>query len=232
MSIERTLELVQQSRLVAIVRSRAYDQLLPVAKVLLESGVNIIEFPLAGPRTIESIHEVRSKLPSSVVIGAGTVLESRSAFSAIDAGAAFIVSPITDEDTIRVCRRHGCVSMPGAFTPTEIYSAFMSGADVVKVFPADAVGTAYLRSVAVPLPDIRLMPTGGVTPERATEYLKAGAFCIGVGSELVNSALIEREDFVEIGRRADAFVAAVRPYSAESGNDVLARSFGVRGSRR
>jgi 2-dehydro-3-deoxyphosphogluconate aldolase/(4S)-4-hydroxy-2-oxoglutarate aldolase len=152
-----------------------------------------------------------------VLLGAGTVLDTETARIALLAGAQFIVSPVVNTDVIQLCRRYDKLVMPGALTPTEILAAWQAGADIVKVFPSDITGPAYLKALHGPLPQIRLMPTGGVNLQTAAEFLKAGACALGVGSSLVEPAAVASGDFERLRSLAAQYVKIVRETRAAAG---------------
>jgi 2-dehydro-3-deoxyphosphogluconate aldolase/(4S)-4-hydroxy-2-oxoglutarate aldolase len=162
------------------------------------------------PRAIELIGEIAPTLPADFVIGAGTVVDPETAHAAILAGARFIVGPVLRPAVIDVCHRYDVAVMPGCFSPTEILTAWEAGADVVKVFPATALGPSYFKDLRGPLPHLKLMPTGGVSLENAAEWIRAGAAAIGVGTALVDAKLVAAGDFAAITERAGRFVDAVR----------------------
>ena len=169
-----------------------------------------IEITLTVPDALEVIREVARDLGGEILLGAGTVLDPETARAAILAGAEYVVAPTVNFDVIRMCRRYDKVVMPGAFTPTEVLAAWEAGADVVKVFPADVGGPNYLKALLAPLPQVRLMPTGGVDLDNAAAFLKAGACCLGVGSSLVDKDAIARGDFARICDLAQQFVRIMR----------------------
>lgn len=212
MAREQTLKRIMDGGIVAVVRSESSASLVKVVQALAEGGVAAAEVTFTVPDAIDVIREVRREVGESVVLGAGTVLDPETARAALLAGAEYIVSPVLNLDVIRLCRRYDKVVMPGAFTPTEILGAWEAGADVVKVFPADVGGPAYLRAIRGPLPQIRLMPTGGVDLETATRFLKAGACCLGVGSALVDPKSIAAGDFGRIRELASRYVSIVREF--------------------
>jgi 2-dehydro-3-deoxyphosphogluconate aldolase/(4S)-4-hydroxy-2-oxoglutarate aldolase len=162
------------------------------------------------PGAVSLIAELTATLPGEVIVGAGTVVDADTARQVIDAGARFVVGPVFRPAVIEACHRHDVVVMPGCFSPSEILSAWEAGADIVKVFPATALGPAFFRDVRAPLPGVRLMPTGGVTAANAGEWIRAGAVAIGVGSALVDRELVAERRFTEITARARQFVAAVQ----------------------
>ncbi len=200
---------IVESGLVAIVRLSSSDGLLRVAEAIASGGVRHIEFTMTTPGALQTLDAVSARLGDGVVMGAGTVLDAETARAAILAGARFIVAPNLNPDVITICHRYGVVCMPGALTPTEILQAWEWGADIVKVFPADSFGPAYIRAVCAPLPQVRLAPVGGVTAENTADYIRAGASCVGVGSSLVNDRLIAQADWASLKARAEAFVQAV-----------------------
>src|SRR2546428_13768708 len=184
MSKESQLRQVLDSGIVAVVRSPDSDQLVEVARALADGGVAVVEITMSVPNALDVLRQVRQALGDRLLLGAGTVLDAETARAAILAGAEFIVAPTVNLDVIRLCRRYDKLVMPGAFTPTEILSAWESGADIVKVFPADVVGPAFFKALRGPLPHVRLMPTGGVDLKTAAEFLRAGASALGIGGEL------------------------------------------------
>jgi 2-dehydro-3-deoxyphosphogluconate aldolase/(4S)-4-hydroxy-2-oxoglutarate aldolase len=210
MSKEQDLQRVLDLGIVAILRANSGEQLVHVARALLEGGIDVIEVTFTVPRALEIIAEVKQVLGSKILLGAGTVLDPETARAALLAGAEFLVSPTVNVDVIRICQRYSKLVMPGAFTPTEILTCWEAGADVVKVFPADVGGPAYLKAVAGPLPQIRLLPTGGVDLTTIGPFLKAGACAVGLGSQLVEKKAVETGDFARIRSLAEQYGAAVR----------------------
>lgn len=204
------LDRILATKIVAVVRSNSGDQLAKVVEALAEGGVLVSEITFTVPNALEIIQQVRKAMGDRVILGAGTVLDPETARAAILAGAEFIVSPTVNPETIKLCRRYGVPVMPGAFTPTEILTAWEAGADVVKVFPADVGGPAYLKAVRAPLPQIRVMPTGGVDLTTANAFLDAGACALGVGSALVDPKLVAAGDFATIRERATQYAALIK----------------------
>lgn len=205
-SVHRLIE----SGIVAIVRSSDAGQLIDVARALVEGGVCVIEVTMTVPHALQVIQQVRETLGHRLLLGAGTVLDPETARSAILAGADFIVAPTLNPETIRLCHRYDKAVLPGAFTPTEILTAWELGADIVKVFPADMLGPAFFKAIRAPLPPVRVMPTGGVNLHTAAEFLKAGACCLGVGSQLVDPQRIAAGDFPFLREQAAKYVEVVR----------------------
>jgi 2-dehydro-3-deoxyphosphogluconate aldolase/(4S)-4-hydroxy-2-oxoglutarate aldolase len=204
------LQRVLDGGIVAVIRATSGDQLVEVAQALLSGGVEVMEVTFTVPGAVRVLERVSDRLGDKIVLGAGTVLDPETARAALLAGAQFIVSPNTNVDVIRMCRRYGKLAMPGALTPTEVVTAFEAGADVVKIFPCDLGGPAYLKALHGPLPHIPLMPTGGITLENAADYLKAGACALGVGGSLVEAKTVEKGDFGRIEELAKRFVEAVK----------------------
>jgi 2-dehydro-3-deoxyphosphogluconate aldolase/(4S)-4-hydroxy-2-oxoglutarate aldolase len=210
MSRERDLERVLDCGIVAVVRFSEPGPLVEVVRALADGGVTVAEVTFTVPNALDVIREARRQLGDRVLLGAGTVLDPETARAAILAGAEFVVAPSLNVEVIRVCRRYDKLVMPGAFTPTEVVTAWEAGADVVKVFPADVVGPAFFRALRGPLPQVKLMPTGGVDLTTAAEFLKAGAVCLGVGSHLVEPKAVAAGDFTRITLLARQYVEIVR----------------------
>jgi 2-dehydro-3-deoxyphosphogluconate aldolase/(4S)-4-hydroxy-2-oxoglutarate aldolase len=206
----RALDRVLSSGLVAIIRSSRSDMLVEVAEALLAGGVEVMEVTFTVPNAVGVLEQVASRLGDRIVLGAGTVLDSETARLAILAGAQFIVSPSTNLSVIEMCRRYDKAVMPGALTPTEVVTAWQAGADVVKIFPSDTMGPKYLKALRAPLPQVRMMPTGGVTLETAADFLRAGACALGVGGSLVEAKALETGDLGRIETLAKKFVEIVR----------------------
>ncbi len=204
------VERVEATGVVAIVRLDDYSAAVPLVEALLAGGIDVVEFTYTNPAAGEAVQAVKSALGDAVLAGAGTVLDPETARAAIIQGADFIVTPVVTVDTIRLCQRYSIPTVIGAFTPTEILTAWEAGASFVKVFPASAVGARYLKDVAGPLPQVKLIPTGGVSAENAGEFIKAGARAIALGSNLVDAGSVRTGDWATITARAHAAVEAVR----------------------
>lgn len=212
MSRETTLKRILDGGIVAVVRADSGDRLAQVVKALAEGGVTAAEITFTVPDAVEVIRQVRKEVGDAVVLGAGTVLDPETARAALLAGAEYIVSPTVNVDVIRLCRRYDKAVMPGAFTPTEVLTAWEAGADVVKIFPAEVGGPAYLKALRGPLPQIRMMPTGGVDLDTAEAFLKAGACCLGVGSSLVEPKAVASGDFARLRDLASQYASIVRKF--------------------
>ncbi len=195
---------------VAVVRYDRPEKLVDVAQALLDGGVTAIEITFTVPKAVQVLEQVADRLGDSILLGAGTVLDPETARSAILAGAEYIVAPIVDLPTIALCKRYGKLVLPGAFTPTEVVSAWQAGADVVKIFPSDVTGPAYLKALSRPLPQVRMMPTGGVDLDTAADFIKAGAVALGVGSSLVPPKAVAQGDWSQITELAKQYVEIVR----------------------
>jgi 2-dehydro-3-deoxyphosphogluconate aldolase/(4S)-4-hydroxy-2-oxoglutarate aldolase len=205
-----TVGRVEACGVVAVIRLQDSSKLRAVVDALAAGGVKALEVTMTVPRAIELIGQIAPTLPPGFVIGAGTVVDADTAQAAILAGARFVVGPVFRPAVIEMCHRHGAAAMPGCFSPTEILTAWEAGADVVKVFPATALGPSYFKDIRGPLPQLKLMPTGGVTLDNAGDWIRAGAVAIGVGTALVDAALVAAGDFAAITGRAGRFVDAVR----------------------
>lgn len=216
MTKQSDLQRVLDGGIVAIIRAPSGELLTSVARALYEGGIDVIEVTLTVPRALEILAEVRKDLGDKILLGAGTVLDAETARAALFAGAEFIVSPALNLDVIRLCRRYDKVVMPGVFTPTEVLAAWEAGADVVKIFPADVVGPAYLRALQGPLPQVRMMPTGGVNLKTLRDFMKAGACAVGLGSSLVEKEAVRDGNLDRIRDLASQYVALMQSVRAET----------------
>jgi 2-dehydro-3-deoxyphosphogluconate aldolase/(4S)-4-hydroxy-2-oxoglutarate aldolase len=194
---------------VAIVRLTSADDLLAVARAVLAGGVDVVEFTMTTPGALDVLRDGTREFGDEILLGAGTVLDPETARAAILAGARFVVSPTLRRETIETCHRYGVLAIPGAFTPTEILTAWEWGADLVKVFPATTGGPRYLRDVLAPLPQVALMPTGGVDLDNTEAFIRAGARAVAVGSNLVDPRALAERDFAQLTKSAAQYRAAV-----------------------
>jgi 2-dehydro-3-deoxyphosphogluconate aldolase/(4S)-4-hydroxy-2-oxoglutarate aldolase len=204
---------VEALGVVAVIRMKDPARLRAVVDAMAEGGVRALEVTMTVPRAVELIGELAPTLPEGFLLGAGTVIDAATAHAVIDAGASFVVSPVFRPDVIAACHERDVPVMPGCFSPTEILAAHDSGADIVKVFPATMLGPQFIRDVRAPLPQVKLMPTGGVTLDNAGDWIRAGAVAVGVGSALVDVKAIEsgRYDVITANaRRVVESVAAAR----------------------
>jgi len=203
-----TLSEIKEHQLVAIIRGLAPHDVLAVAEALYAGGIRILEVTMNSIEPLAAIRSVSGTLGGRMVVGAGTVLDASMAEAAVLAGARFVLSPIVALDVIKAAKDLNVVSIPGAYTATEIYTAYKNGADIVKVFPATS--PAYIRDIAGPLPQIPLLPTGGITPANVKDYKRAGAVGFGVGSALVDAKQPMTQRYLEqIAEKARQFVGAL-----------------------
>ena len=211
MNKTEVLQRIRATGLIPVVRAESADLAMRAVEAIKAGGVDVLEVTMTVPGAIDVIAKLAATFGAEVVIGAGTVLDPDTANKCVQAGAQFIVSPALNEETISFCRRNDVGVFLGALTPTEVVRAWNAGADAVKVFPAGAVGGAsYLKALKAPLPQIELVPTGGVSLKTAADFIKAGAMALGVGSDLVDTkALREGRDEV-IAERARQFLEIVR----------------------
>ncbi|HEY1406136.1 MAG TPA: bifunctional 4-hydroxy-2-oxoglutarate aldolase/2-dehydro-3-deoxy-phosphogluconate aldolase [Spirochaetota bacterium] len=194
---ETILHTIAHNKIVACIRTNSYEKILTIADSLIAADINIIEITLTSPDPFRAIAIIRQKYPN-VLVGAGTVLNADAAKDAIRAGASFIVSPILSREVMKIGKRKNVLSIPGVFTPTEICTAINMGAEIVKLFPASIGSPSMIREIKAPFPDIRIMPSGGVTLDNAREWLAAGAFALTLGSALSSPA--SEGNFDEITR--------------------------------
>jgi len=208
-------EVLKQCReigLVPVLRAESEEQALALASAIAAGGVTVLEVTMTVPGAIRVMGRLAKERPD-ILIGAGTVLDPETARMCILEGAQFVVSPALNVKTIEMCHRYGIAVLPGALTPTEIVTAWEAGADVVKVFPASALGGAkYLKSVKAPLPQVEMIPTGGVSLATAAEFLEAGAFALGVGADLVDTKAIAKGMPETITENARKYLAIVREF--------------------
>ncbi|MCF7804888.1 MAG: bifunctional 4-hydroxy-2-oxoglutarate aldolase/2-dehydro-3-deoxy-phosphogluconate aldolase [Candidatus Marinimicrobia bacterium] len=203
------VEAIEESGVVAVIRLSDTDLLREIIDALADGGMRAIEITMTTPDAIEVIRETAQSVPDDFIIGAGTVLDAETARQAILAGAEFIVSPVTDKTVIEMAHRYDKAVVPGAFTATEILQVWEWGADVVKVFPATAVGPKYFKDIHGPLPQVKLSPTGGVNLDNAAEFVKHGARFLGVGSALLDKKMIAEKDWEGLAAHAKKFITEV-----------------------
>lgn len=201
-----TLQTIKETKLIAILRNANPNDILPIVETLYKAGIRAIEVTMNSPKALESIELISNEMKGKVVVGAGTVLDAESARLAILSGATFILSPTVDKDTIRMSKKYGTVSIPGAMTPTEILEAYEYGGDIIKVFPTTSLGPEYIKDLQGPLPHIPILPTGGVSIDNVTDFIEAGAVGVGLGSALVNTKVeTNKAYFEELEQKAQAF---------------------------
>ncbi len=210
MGKDENLKRIAECGIVSIIRVKGSDEAVRIAEAIKNGGVNVIEVSLVTPGALNAISTISEKFQGDVLAGAGTVLDPESARAAILAGAEFIIGPNLRKSVIEVCRRYGKISVPGALTPTEILTAWEWGADVIKVFPASLGGPAYIKSILDPLPQVRLLPTGGVELANAGDFIKAGAVAVAVGGSLVDRKAVATGNFQVITENARKFLLVVK----------------------
>lgn len=204
------IEQILAKKIVAVVRLEDYTRAVDVARALAAGGITVLEFTLTGQGAMEAVSATRKALGDSVCVGVGTVLETEDAEAAIDAGAEFAVTPAMRRQVIAACVKRQTPVLGGGFTPTELLDAYEAGAELVKVFPARLGGPKFIKDVLAPLPFLKLVPTGGVGPENARDYLTAGAVAVGVGGNLVSNQLVVAGAFDQITQTARACTLAVQ----------------------
>ncbi len=202
---------IKRVGLVPVVRAKSAEEAMRAIDAIKEGGISVLEVTMTVPGAVRVIEEVAKRYGADVLIGAGTVLDAETARTVILAGAQFVISPSTNLEMIACCRRYGVPVMPGALTPTEVVAAWEAGADAVKVFPAGALGGAsYIKALKAPLPQIELVPTGGVSLKTAADFIKAGAMALGVGADLVDTKALAEGNGQLITERARQFVEIVK----------------------
>jgi 2-dehydro-3-deoxyphosphogluconate aldolase/(4S)-4-hydroxy-2-oxoglutarate aldolase len=205
------LKRIEEVGVIPVVRAASSDEAIAVAEAIGEGGIPLLEITMTVPGAVGVIAELSKRYGHEVLVGAGTVLDPGAARACIEAGAQFVVSPSLNLKTIERCKDVGIAVFPGALTPTEVLTAWQAGADAVKVFPCSAVGGAkYLRALKAPLPQIKLVPTGGVSLATAKDFIAAGAWALGVGADLVNTRAIQAGDRESVVDAARNYVMAVR----------------------
>jgi 2-dehydro-3-deoxyphosphogluconate aldolase / (4S)-4-hydroxy-2-oxoglutarate aldolase len=200
-----------ETGLIPVIRAESSDIAMRAIDAIRDGGISVLEITMTVPGAIRIIEQVARRFGDDAIVGAGTVLDSETARACMLAGAQFIVSPALDLEMISCCRRYSIPVMPGAMTPTEVVTAWKAGADFVKIFPANAVGgPAYIKALKAPLPQIQLVPTGGVSLKTAADFIKAGAAALGVGSDLVDTSAIRAGEGKVITERARQFIEIVK----------------------
>jgi len=214
--MNQVIDTILATRLIGIIRLKQYEHPVEIMRALVEGGFKVLEYTLSGQGALQAISAARSASPHNVCIGAGTVLSSSAVADAFSAGAEFIVTPAVNIKVIDACHKYELPIVCGAFTPTEILSAVEAGAEFVKLFPARLGGPQYLRDLLAPMPDLRLVPTGGVSAENAGDYLKAGAAAVAIGGNLLSPELVLTQQYSEITVRARNCVQAVNEFKGNT----------------
>ncbi len=211
MNKQDVLRRIKEIGVVPVVRASSAEEAMQVIEAIKAGGIHVLEITMTVPRAVRVIEEIANAYGDEVIVGAGTVLDAETARAVILAGAQFVVSPALNLDTIACCRRYSVAVMPGALTPTEVVQAWSAGADFVKVFPCGAMGGAsYIKSLKAPLPQIELIPTGGVSLTTAASFIEAGAVALGVGADLVDTKAIRAGQPEKVTEAARAYIDAVR----------------------
>ena len=211
MSKTETIKRIRDTGIIPVVRATTADEAMRAIDAIREGGISVLEITMTVPGAVKVIEEVANRYGKDALVGAGTVLDPETATACIESGARFVVSPALNLETIACCRKRDVVVMPGALTPTEVVQAWNAGADFVKVFPAGAVGgPSYLKALKAPLPQIELVPTGGVSLKTAADFIRAGAAALGVGADLVDIKAIREGQSALITERAKQFIEIVR----------------------
>ena len=203
-------KIILEDKVVAVVRLKDTGLLRRAVEAIREGGIRCIEITMTVPGALDVIRTLGADGSLDIVVGAGTVLGGAAAEAVIEAGARFVVSPVLDEDVIRVCRSKDIFVVPGAFSPTEIVRARSAGADIVKVFPAACLGPGFFKDIKGPFPDILLMPTGGITIENARSFLDQGACCVAIGTALLDKKLIAERRWEDLVQKARYLVESLK----------------------
>jgi 2-dehydro-3-deoxyphosphogluconate aldolase / (4S)-4-hydroxy-2-oxoglutarate aldolase len=210
MNKHEKLQIIRETGVIAIMRAQSSDQLIAAADAIKAGGVRVIEVTMTTPGALAVIEEATRRYGQDVLFGAGTVLDAETARATILAGAGFVVAPTLDLETVALCNRYSIPVVPGCYTPTEMLAAWQAGADMIKLFPASVGGPDLLKAIRAPLPQLEIVPVGGVDLNTAAEFIRKGAAALGVGSSLVNQKLLAAGSWDELERRASAFVEEVR----------------------
>jgi len=210
MSKVEKLNIILESGVIAIMRTKSSDQLIAAADAIKAGGVRVIEVTMTTPGALAIIAEARLRYSPEMLFGAGTVLDAETARSAILAGADFVVAPTLNLEMVALCHRYGVPVVPGCYTPTELLTAWQAGADLLKLFPASVGGPELIKAILAPLPQLAIVPVGGVDLTTAADFIRSGAAALGVGNSLINQKLLDSGDLGELTRRAAAFIEEVR----------------------
>lgn len=210
MSSAKTREWIERIGIMPVLRARSAKEGHALVEALMAGGITVMEVTMTVPGAVELLRDLKKEFGDKLLLGSGTVIDAEQAATTIDAGAEFVVSPSFHPDVVAMTKELGKVSIPGALTPTEVITAWRADADYVKIFPCSAVGGAsYLKALLAPFPELRLIPTGGVTLATAADFLKAGARALGVGTDLVNPRAIEEGKPETVTATARAYLEVV-----------------------
>ena len=210
MKKDEKLDLIRDTGVIAIMRAQSSAQLIDAADAIKAGGVRVIEVTMTTPGALKVIEEAKGRYGEEVLFGAGSVLDAETARAAILSGAGFIIAPTLNLKTIALCNRYGIPVTPGCYTPTEMLSAYEAGADMVKLFPASVGGPSLVKAILAPLPQLNIIPVGGVNLNTAADFIRSGAAALGVGSDLINPQILDKGDMDELTRRAVAFIREVK----------------------
>jgi len=210
MSKPEIIDRIVNPGIVAIIRADSSEQLMGAAEALYEGGVTGMEVTMTTPNALQVINDVARRFGKKVLIGVGTVLDTETCRAAILAGSQFVVTPVTRPEVIQMCNRYGIPIAAGAYTPTEALTAYEAGADFVKIFPADQLGPQYIKNILAPMPQLQIIPTGGVTVATVDAFIKAGCVALGAGSSLVSKDILKSQDWKKLTETAAAFVEAIK----------------------
>ena len=204
------LKKIIDNKVIAVIRSKSKDNLMPFIDLIIKSGINSIEITLTTPNALSVIKQLKSYYKGSILIGAGTVTDLDSAKKALDAGAEYIVTPVLNMEVIDYVKKSRFPVISGAFSPTEIYNSFHAGSDMIKIFPANLLGIENFKSIQVIMPKLTLMPTGGISMENAREWLNAGADVLGIGSSLINDQIISNKDYDKLKSNSQKILESIK----------------------
>ena len=204
------LNIIRETGIIAIMRAQSSEQLIAAADAIKLGGVRAIEVTMTTPGALGVIAEAKERYGSDVIFGAGTVLDPETGRAAILAGADFIVAPTLNLELVKLCNRYSIPVAPGCYSPTEILTGWEAGADFIKLFPASVGGPSLVKAILAPLPQVRIIPVGGVNLDTAADFIQKGAAALGVGSSLVNQKLLDEGNLDELTRRAAAYIQEVR----------------------
>lgn len=210
MKKHQKLDIIRDTGVIAIMRAQSSDQLIAAADAIKAGGVQVIEVTMTTPGALSVIEQAKKRYGPDVLFGAGSVLDPETARAALLAGADFIVAPTLNLGVVALCNRYAVPVMPGIYTPTEALTAIEAGADMVKLFPASVGGPELIKAIRAPLPQLDIVPVGGVDLNTAADFIRAGSVALGVGSSLVNDKVMASGDMDELTRRAKAFIAEVQ----------------------
>jgi 2-dehydro-3-deoxyphosphogluconate aldolase / (4S)-4-hydroxy-2-oxoglutarate aldolase len=210
LDIESITSSIQEYGVIAVIRMTDGDRVKRVVEAVVAGGVHAIEITMTVPNAASIIEMLQKDNDGSMIIGAGTVTDSDTAVRVIESGAQYVVSPILDQGIIATCSKHDVLCIPGCYTPTEIFTARKSGADIVKLFPATSLGPNFIKDIHGPFPDLQLIPTGGVTVDNVGSWITAGAAAVGIGSDLLNKEAIKNKQYEVLTERAKLLVSNIK----------------------